>query len=122
LQVTTHNTLAFAIDLRTLPATGSSLEIVVDGSQVYAGSRAELGHRAHVVLDEGRPRLGLPDASGLHKRPGLSGPITDAYYDRMVHVYGTQRPENQKALEELAKKGARGWPLWLWSVEQEVLA
>lgn len=123
LELTTDNTVAFSIDVRDLPKTeGDVLEIVVDGQRVYAGPREDLGHRAHVVLEGGKPRLGLPKASGLEKRPGLSGPLTDAYYDRMVHVYGTQRPENAKALEDLAKKGARGWPLWLWSVEQEVIA
>src|SRR5262249_25025994 len=60
-------------------------------------------------------------ADGLQKQHGLSGPISDAYYERMVHVYGTQRPEHAGELKQLAEKGARGWPLWLWTVEQEVL-
>jgi hypothetical protein len=39
----------------------------------------------------------------------------------MVHVYGTQRAERVAELKKLAEKGARGWPLWLWTVEQEVV-
>jgi hypothetical protein len=40
----------------------------------------------------------------------------------MIHVYGTQRAENAKVLGELAKKGSRGWPMWPWTIEQEVIA
>ena len=32
------------------------------------------------------------DRSVLEKQPGSSGPITDAYFDAMVHVYGTGDP------------------------------
>jgi hypothetical protein len=55
------------------------------------------------------------------KKPRLSGPISDAYFDRMVHVYGTQNAEHRAELEKLAQKGAKGWPLWLWSVDQQVI-
>jgi hypothetical protein len=69
-------------------------------------------------------QLGFPadPEDGIVKRPGISGPITDAYYDRMVHVYGTQVEERTDALRKAAERGARGWPLWLWFFEQEVVA
>jgi hypothetical protein len=121
LELTTQNVRAFAVDLRELPATGAEIEITVDGVGVHRGKRAELGQRVHLAR-ETTWRLGFPREQGMVKRPGMSGPLTDAYYGRMVHVYGTQRPEHAKALKELAHKGARGWPLWLWTVEQEVVA
>src|SRR5205085_1030764 len=47
---------------------------------------------------------------------------TDAYYERMIHVYGTQNAEHAAELKAIASKGAKGWPLWLWTVDQEVVA
>src|SRR5204863_9601505 len=37
-------------------------------------------------------------------------------------VYGTQNAEHAAELEKQARKGAKGWPMWLWTVEQEVVA
>ena len=122
LVVTTDNVRAFSIDLRELPPTGDTLEVVVDGSRAYQGPRKALGHKLHLLKGDDGFRAGLPDESGLHKRRGLSGPITDAYFERMVHVYGTQTEAHTSTLKALAEKGARGWPLWLWTVEQEVVA
>ena len=121
LEITTSNTRAFAVDLRDAPVGGTQLSIVVDGAEAFSGSTANLGHRVHLVKRD-KWQLGVPEDKGLTKRPGLSGPLTDAYYGRMIHVYGTQRPENVKALTELAKKGSRGWPMWPWTIEQEVVA
>jgi hypothetical protein len=121
IDVTTDNVQAFAIDLRDVPLEGAQLEVWIDGTQVARGARAALGHRLNFHKQEERWQQGAPAAGGLQKRPGLSGPISDAYYERMVHVYGTQRPEHSAELKQLAEKGARGWPLWLWTVEQEVV-
>lgn len=121
LDVSTSNTVAFAIHLQDVPGTDDLLELVVDGTRVYEGPRKKLGPRLSLVK-RGAWELGLPKETGLAKRPGLSGPLTDAYYDRMVHVYGTQRAANTAQLKQLAEKGARGYPLWLWTVDQEVIA
>jgi enterochelin esterase-like enzyme len=119
VRVRTDNCVAFAIHLKELPAQGS-ITIEIDGERVWESGKERLGERLDFVKKAGWQR-GLPDERGLSKRPGLSGPLTDAYYGRMVHVYGTQRPENSAQLKQLAEKGARGYPLWLWSVEQEVI-
>ncbi|MDB4985275.1 MAG: hypothetical protein JWN04_453 [Myxococcaceae bacterium] len=121
IEVTTSNAVAFAIHVQDVPATGESVSLIVDGTRVYEGARSKLGTRIDLVK-RATWELGLPKDSGLVKRAGLSGPLTDAYYGRTVHVYGTQRPENVAALKQLAEKGARGYPLWLWTVEQEVIA
>lgn len=126
ISITTEDVLAMAVDLRRVPVPeDGEVRIVVDEHEVYRGPRVELGHEVHVARDEpGGPwRLGFPDEpeGTLVKRPGLSGPLTDAYYTRMVHVYGTQDPEHTDALRRAAERGARGWPVWLWRFEQEVV-
>jgi len=118
LEITTENVTALALDLRDLPVSGA-LAISVDGTLVHEGDLRAFGHRLHLVKGEAW-RVGLPEAT-LAKRAGLSGPLTDPYYERMIHVYGSQRPEHEAQLKKLAEKGARGWPLWLWTVEQEVV-
>lgn len=121
LDVTTQNATAFAIHLQETPLVGELVTLDVDGTRVYEGPRDKLGARVELIK-RAHWELGAPAPGGLSKRPGLSGPLTDAYYGRMVHVYGTLRPENTAALKQLAEKGARGYPLWLWTVEQEVIA
>jgi len=121
LAITTDNVSAFAIDLRDVPMGSGEIEVTVDGKVAHRGPLADLGHRVHLVK-RADWQLGLPDSEGLHKRPGVSGPLTDAYFGRMIHVYGTQRPEHREDLEKAAKKGAKGWPMWLWTVDQEVVA
>ncbi len=120
LDVSTANATAFAIDIQDAPLTGDGLALYVDGARVFEGKRAQLGARVELVKRAGW-EIGRPHDQGLVKRPGLSGPLTDAYYGRMVHVYGTQRPEHVAALKQTAERGARGYPLWLWTVEQEVV-
>jgi predicted esterase len=120
VEITTRNVDAFAVDLRSLPEGGDGLELVVDGQSLRA-KRSELGHRVNLVK-RAEWQLGLPEEAPLAKRPGLSGPVSDAYYGRMVHVYGTQNAERAPDLEKLARKGAKGWPMWLWTVDQEVIA
>ncbi|HEY6878443.1 MAG TPA: prolyl oligopeptidase family serine peptidase [Polyangiales bacterium] len=120
IDVSTQNVTAFALHLADVPLARDPLQLYVDGAKVYEGPRTKLGARLDVVKRNGW-ELGTPKDSGLAKKSGLSGPQTDAYYGRMVHVYGTQRPESAAVLKQLAEKGARGYPLWLWSVDQEVV-
>ena len=120
VDITTENSTAFAIHVAALPPGTGALAVYVDGTRVYEGPRAALGARLDLVKRSHWER-GLPRDDGPAKRAGLSGPMTDAYYERMVHVYGTQRPANTAALKQVAERAARGLPLWLWSVEQEVV-
>jgi predicted esterase len=120
LEIKTDNVDAFAIEMAEVPVN-DTVQLRIDGTQIFDGKKSELGKRAHVVKD-GAWKLGAPKAQALEKKPKLSGPISDAYFDRMVHVYGTKNPEHEKDLKKLAEKAARGWPLWLWTVEQEVVA
>lgn len=120
LTITTEHATALSLYVTDLPEA-DPIAIEVDGREVYSGSRAALGHRLHLRRDAEGWALGFPP-DGRIKRPGLSGPITDAYYGRMVHVYGTQRAEDTDDLRDAAERGARGWPLWAWNVGQEVVA
>ncbi len=125
LRVETKNTLGLSLELRDAPLpTGTHVDIEVDGQVVYDGDRNTLGQSASLVRDNGRWKLGAATApaGALVKAPGSSGPLTDAYFDSMVHVYGTQNPGDTDALRKAAERGARGWPLWLWRVNQRVVA
>lgn len=124
LTVETTNTTAFEVDLRDLPIEGDTLKIVVDGDEPQNGSRASLGHVAAFVRENGHWTLGYPTTheGQLDKRAGSSGPINDAYYERMVHVYGTQNAAQTEALRAAAERGARGWVLWSWNLRQQVVA
>lgn len=123
LRVTTSNAIELALDLRDAPTgAGPSLRIEVDGTTVYDGPRGPLGHVIHVAKQDGGWGLGfLRPAEGLEKVPGLSGPMTDAYHDEIVHVYGTQRPESVATLRRTAELGAKGWPLGVWHLNQRVI-
>lgn len=121
IQVETSNTDAFAIDLRDAPAP-AHLAIRVDGAEVFRGAQSRLGQRVHLVREGDTWKLGFPPDDGMRKKPGLSGPITDAYYDRMVHVYGTANAAHTDDLRDAATRGSRGWPLWAWDLRQEVIA
>jgi hypothetical protein len=125
VHATTDRVRALSLDLRTLPPTGDGdVRIVVDGTEAYRGPRDRLGHVLHLVRDGDGWRTGFPadPPDALVKRPGASGPLTDAYYGRMVHVYGTGNPDHTSALERAARKGSSGWPLWLWDYDQRVVA
>ncbi|MBK8173108.1 MAG: extensin family protein [Sandaracinaceae bacterium] len=124
ISVTTTGAEAFAIDLRDVPlAAGTHARIVVDGREVFSGERASLGHVIHLARQARGWTTGYPEtANGLAKVPGLAGPLSDAYYGRMIHVYGTANAEHTEALRRAAQKGSRGWPLWTWSVAQRVVA
>lgn len=125
IEVETSNTLELALDLRDAPLGDSGeTRISVDGTEIYRGPRAHLGHVVHAARDGESWRLGFLPApeEGLEKVPGLSGPMSDAYHDRIVHVYGTQNAEHERRLQQTAERGARGWPLGLWYMEQQVVA
>lgn len=122
LRVDTENVLAFRIHVKDLPSTTDPFAIYVNGQQVYAGPRAALGDYFHLTRREWGFAPGFPQDAQMQKRPLLSGPITDAYFDSIVHVYGTANPARTEALQKTAERGAKGWPLWLWHLDQRVMA
>ncbi len=124
LRADTDNVTQLSFDLRDAPVGPSgTITVSLDGTEVYSGPRLHLGHVVSFARDaEGAWHLGfLPAADGLEKVPGLAGPLTDAYHDEIVHVYGTQNPDAEQTLRRTAERGARGWPLGLWNLEQRVV-
>lgn len=134
VELKSHNTLGVSLDLRQMPlASNANVSLVIDGHRVYQGPIAPLGHVVHARREGDQWQLGFPNAPAAksggsdqsmrwEKQPGISGPLTDAYFGPMLHVYGTQKPADTEALKNAAERGAKGWPLWLWDFQQPVLA
>lgn len=123
LSAETDNVIEVAFDLRDAPlGDGENVRVELDGAEVYAGPRAPLGHVVHFARVEGEWRLGfLPAVEGLEKVPRLSGPMSDAYFDEIVHVYGTRDPQATEKLRRTANRGANGWPTGVWYLNQRVI-
>lgn len=131
LIVDTSNIRAFSLDMRDAPlehdgkeSAPAEVSIRIDGSVVYRGPPEKLGDTGHFIRESRKWKVGAPGpkAGQLEKKPGLSGPLTDAYFDATVHVYGTGDPGQTERLKRAAEKGSKGWPLWLWRVSHPVLA
>ncbi|MEM9864493.1 MAG: extensin family protein [Myxococcota bacterium] len=121
LALTTEGVRAFSLNALRLPGEGA-ITVRVDGDEVYRGPRIAMGQRFYLKKRAGGWVAGFLEDEGLAKVRGLSGPISDAYYGRMVHVYGTQNAADTDDLRRAAERGARGWPLWAWHLGQEVIA
>jgi len=127
IDVQAEHVRAFELDLSAAPiaaasSAASAVHIVINGQEICSGTRGSLGNTARFVLEGERFKVGTPSTSALEKKPKLSGPITDSYFDAVLHVYGTQDPAAMEALKRTAERSASGSPLWLWRVKQRVLA
>jgi enterochelin esterase-like enzyme len=124
IQLETQQALALELAWKDAPlATGTQLRVRVDGKLVLDTARSGLGERLQLLHDGSGWRVAVPAANaGLEKQPGSAGPITDAYARGLVHVYGTGDPALTAQLKKSAEQGAKGWTLWLWRLEQRVLA
>ncbi|OIO95231.1 MAG: hypothetical protein AUJ92_08280 [Armatimonadetes bacterium CG2_30_59_28] len=96
MRVRTDNVLAFSLDMRTCPGeTASGVRLLVDEASAIHLPRAPEVH-VEALLDARHQVIGwrasatLPSAAEVRKRPGLSGPISDAFRSRFVVVYGTR--------------------------------
>lgn len=116
VSVRTDRVRALVLHLDEAPLGGRAA-LFVDGQRVSGAT----GGRVSIARGrDGRWRIGRPPARG--KRPGLSGPLPDASWDRLIHVYGTQDPAHTATLREAAEAGARGWLGNLRRVRQPVIA
>ena len=120
--ITTDNVDALALHVRGIPVDGARIRILVDGREVHQGPPSHLGTRLHLTRTAEGWRTGFAPEDGLRKKPGLSGPVSDAYYGAMIHVYGTRQSADVETLREAAQRGARAWPLWSWDISQRVVA
>jgi enterochelin esterase-like enzyme len=123
LSIQTSSVRAFTLHVAQAPwRDASRLTWKVDGAVVWQGDPRTLGNEVGLIRRDSGWALGLPDERAKEKKPGVSGPLTDAYYGHTVHVFGTQNPADTEALRAAAEQGSRGWPLWLWNFKQRVLA
>ena len=124
IQLETQRANALELAWKDAPlAAGDQLRVRVDGQLVYDAARSGAGERLQLVRAAGTWRVGAPATGpGLQKQPGSAGPITDAYSRGLLHVYGTGDPALTAQLKKSAELGAKGWTLWLWRLEQRVLA
>jgi enterochelin esterase-like enzyme len=99
----------------------AELSVVVNGVSVAKSPKKALGSKLSLLRSAGTWQLGAASA-GVRKHAGNAGPITDAYYGKLIHVYGTANTAHTAELKKQAERGARGWPLWLWRVDQPVVA
>lgn len=120
VEIETHNATELLLQLPDVPGEGDERRFVIDGDALTM----RLGALGLVRRVSGRWRAhdDSRDTQGLRKVPGLAGPLTDAYFDPTVYVYGTRDPASRAKLQEAARFAARGWPLWLYGFRAPVMA
>jgi dienelactone hydrolase len=82
--------------LENNPAVPDGPEIVIDGTRIPVRPRVRSDRSWEVRLQRGIARWSVDgtEESGLAKRPGLQGPIDDAFYDSFLMVKPTGTPLN----------------------------
>jgi hypothetical protein len=97
----------------TLPDVPKKGDIVIDGTPVQSLNwwKGETGLTGGFEKFEGKWGSGNP-SSGLAKRPGLQGPIDDAFMDSFVNVSPTGRPMNSKTAEWAEKEMKHAADQW----------
>jgi poly(3-hydroxybutyrate) depolymerase len=103
IEISSTNVRAFTLFLSpNLLDMSSNVRVKQNGQLVYAGK------------PEAEVRVGSPVTPGLHKEQGLSGPLSDIFYEPFLVVYGTQGDDKQeidaarKEAEAIRTKGLRG--------------
>lgn len=112
LAVTTENVSRCSFGIRRLAAGRREIAVLIDGQAIQA--KLEAGaDRLNLVRRSGRWRQADPrDDRGLRKRPGLQGPIDDAFMDRFMVVRPTGRawrPEVQAWVETSLARATNEW-------------
>jgi predicted esterase len=116
---------AFEVAWKDAPLDqAADVQWVINGVAVAKSTKQGLQDKVSFTRAGEHWRLGSPELpkNALRKQTGSAGPVTDAYYGPMLHVYGTSNPAHSVELRKQAERGARGWPLWLWRVDQPVVA
>jgi|GEM_PF-2092477 len=101
IRVSTSNVARFRIDTPQRVRDADEITVTVDGSIAYKGSsEPELVFASD---PEGWQRT-LDKPGGLNKRPGMSGPIEDAFMSRFMIVHGTGHEQTSGALANLVAR------------------
>jgi poly(3-hydroxybutyrate) depolymerase len=122
VELTTENVAALAVDRDAVLARGLDRPpvITIDGRAVEVGEAIDGAWR--LVKRDGSWISGKPACSGLCKRPGLAGPIDDAFYEPLLFVYGTADPDETALSRRLIERiRRRSWGATVdWPVEADV--
>ena len=95
IEVTTRNVSAFRL---TATGWGSTGHVTIDGRVLNTRRRVELAARSSTLVFVKRGKDWVPgEAEGLRKKPGLQGPIDDAYFGPTLAVTGTGTAWNAAA-------------------------
>jgi len=95
LDVRASNVTALTLHLDRMPRRPKTLSINSTGTLPVP---ADAGPRLRLVRRDGKWRIAKSAPKGLHKRRGLSGPVSDVFRDAFLLVPGTQGDD------ELAKR------------------
>ena len=94
------------VDAYTLFPT---LTLVDSGAELTVRTGDQVSYRGE-FKPEIQVRVAGPKLKARHKRSGLSGPISDAFRDRFMYVYGTSgSPKATEANETRARAAAGSW-------------
>jgi hypothetical protein len=109
--IKTENVTAFSVHFpKDSPVTIK--DVIVDSEKVYTGSPAK-GLVGHFIKKDGKWQVTtLPVPDGQVKKPGLQGPIDDAFMDSFVMVSPTGRPMNSKTHEWAEKEQKHAVTQW----------
>jgi len=103
IDITSTNVRALTLFLSPqLVNMSGTVHVKQNGKEIFAGKA------------QGELRVGAQAASGLHKEHGLSGPLSDIFYEPFLIVYGTQGEDKlaadaaRREAEAIRRKGLRG--------------
>jgi len=123
VEITTENVAAFTVarDEELAGEGAPTPTFVVDGEAVPAGGSASGGFGFHRAGD--RWAAGAPEpCRGPCKRPGLTGPIDDVFYEPLLFVYGTADGDETALARRLIEgmRRPRGGVTVDWPMEADV--
>ena len=118
IRLNTSNATALSLhfDAGLCPFDGfKPVKAVVDGVELELGKpESDRSFHARVERKDGRWRLanGLADVNGLEKRPGLQGPLDDAFLSRFLMVAPTGQPMNAAVGDWVDREFAHAQEHW----------
>ena len=105
VEVHTENVLAMTVVRDRLPAAcAGEVQVVVDGAPIAASRSGDL---PLLHGDGGWTPIERPWRPPGRKRPGVGGPIEDAFYGPLLFVFGTADPEQVEVNRQVAEADAR---------------
>lgn len=109
IRITTRNVAAFNI----APPAGPPARVVIDGHELAGPKSATKKWSPHFRKHAGRWLIAPPlDTSVTLKRPGLQGPIDDAFMDRFIFVRPTGKARHEQVGAWAAAELARAVAQW----------